>query len=62
MIRPLQVHTRALDFKQNLTEKSNSQLQWHTHFAADAQAEAMAIPSGPWASALQSVTFYTHQH
>lgn len=62
VIRPLQVHTRALDFKQNLTEKSNSQLQWHTHFAADAQAEAMAIPSGPWASALQSVTFYTHQH
>ncbi|HDG7754007.1 TPA: DEAD/DEAH box helicase [Klebsiella quasipneumoniae] len=62
VIRPLQVLTRALDFKQNLTEKSNSQLKWHTHFATNAQAETMAIPAGPWSTVLQSATFYTHQH
>lgn len=62
VIRPLQALTRSLDFKQNLTEKSNSQLKWHTHFSADAQAEAMAIPAGPWSAVLQSATFYSHQH
>jgi len=62
VIRPLQIITRALDFKQNLTEKSNSQLTWHTHFSTDAHAEAMAIPAGPWSTVLRSATFYTHQH
>lgn len=62
VIRPVQIFTQSLDFKSNLTEKSNSQLQWHSHFSADTQVEALAIPAGPWATSLQSVTFYTHQH
>lgn len=62
VIRPMQIHTRALEFKQNLTEKSNSQLLWKTEFSPDNQAEDIPVPAGLWTSILQSITFFTHQH
>ena len=58
----MQVLTRALRFDQNLTEKSNSQLYWHTRFNPDDQAVPLPIPTGPWAEILRSITFFTHQN
>lgn len=62
VIRPMQVLTRALRFEQNLTEKSNSQLYWHTRFNPDDQADPLPIPAGPWTDTLRSITFFTHQN
>ncbi|MGY2214942.1 protein DpdJ [Pseudomonas sp. SDO558_S425] len=61
VVRPLEIHTRALRKASGLTEKSNSRLRWDSEFILAEHTSVQKPPMGSWRKHLIDVAFCLHQ-
>lgn len=62
VLRPMEIHTRKLDRRLQLSEKSHAQTSWGVQFAVSDATPVYPSPSGSWENCLTDVTFCMHQH
>ncbi|SEI52081.1 protein DpdJ [Paraburkholderia diazotrophica] len=62
VLRPMEIHTRKLDRRLQLSEKSHAQTLWGVQFAVPDATPVYPSPSGSWENSLADVTFCMHQH